>query len=132
MTMLDSLDRATTIVVVTSQEIASLRNAARMADTLRQRYGPARVKVVINRFQREAVIAQQDVERLIGAQVKHLIPSDYRVAVDALNAGKPVVLDKDSRLAKAMAAFAKDIAGVVKERAERPAGVFGRLAWRRA
>jgi pilus assembly protein CpaE len=132
MTMLDSLDRATTIVVVTSQEIASLRNAARMADALRQRYGPARVKVVINRFQREAVIAQQDVERVIGGEVKHLIPSDYRVAVDALNAGKPVVLDKESRLAKALAAFAKDIAGVVKERAERPAGVLGRLAWRRA
>jgi pilus assembly protein CpaE len=132
MTMLDSLDRATTIVVVTSQEIASLRNAARMADTLRQRYGPARVKVVINRFQREAVIAQQDVERVIGGEVKHLIPSDYRVAVDALNAGRPVVLDKESRLAKAFSAFARDIAGVVKERAERPAGVLGRLAWRRA
>jgi pilus assembly protein CpaE len=132
MTMMDSLDRATTIVVVTSQEIASLRNAGRMAEVLRQRYGPSRVKVVVNRFQREAVIAQQDVERVIGGQVKHLIPSDYRVAVDALNAGKPIVLDKDSRLAKAMAAFAKDIAGVVKERAERPAGVFGRLAWRRA
>ena len=132
MTMLDSLDRATTIVVVTSQEIASLRNAARMAETLRQRYGPARVKVVINRFHREAVIAHEDVERVIGGNVKHLIPSDYRVAVDALNAGRPVVLDKDSRLAKAFAAFAKDIAGVVKERVERPSGVFGRLAWRRA
>ena len=109
-----------------------VRNAARMAETLRQRYGPARIKVVINRFQREAVIAHQDVERVIGGQVKHLIPSDYRVAVDALNAGRPVVLDKESRLAKAFAAFARDIAGVVKERAEQPGSVLGRLAWRRA
>ena len=131
MTMIDSLDHATTIVVVTSQEIASLRNAARIADTLRQRYGAGRVKVVVNRFHREAVIAQEDVERVIGSDVKH-IPSDYKVAVDALNAGRPVVLDMESRLAKALNAFAKDLAGVVKERAPRPSGMLGRLAWRRA
>jgi pilus assembly protein CpaE len=131
MTMIDTLDHATAIVVVTSQEISSLRNAARIADTLRQRYGPARVKVVVNRFHRDAVIAQEDVERVVGADVKR-IPSDYKVALDALNAGRPLVLDMDSRLAKAMAGFAKDLAGVAKERSERPSGVLGRLAWRRA
>ena len=131
MTMIDALDHATTIVVVTSQEISSLRNAARMADTLRQRYGPARVKVVVNRFHREAVIAQEDVERVIGSDVKR-IPSDYKVAVDALNAGRPIVLDMESRLAKSLSTFAKDLAGIAKERAERPSGVLGRLAWRRA
>ena len=131
MTMIDSLDHATTIVVVTSQEIASLRNAARIAETLRGRYGAARVKVVVNRFQRDAVIAHEDVERVVGSDVKH-IPSDYKVALEALNAGRPVVLDMESRLAKALNTFAKDLAGVVKERAERPSGVLGRLAWRRA
>jgi pilus assembly protein CpaE len=131
MTMIDTLDHATAIVVVTSQEISSLRNAARIAETLRQRYGPARVKVVVNRFHRDAVIAQEDVERVIGTDVKRL-PSDYKVALDALNAGRPLVLDMESRLAKALAAFAKELAGVAKERAEKPSGVLGRLAWRRA
>ena len=54
MTMIDSLDHATTIVVVTSQEIRVAAQRRRIADTLRQRYGPARVKVVVNRFHREA------------------------------------------------------------------------------
>jgi Flp pilus assembly CpaE family ATPase len=128
---IDSLDHVTTIVIVTSQEIASLRNAARMAEMLRQRYGPNRVKVVINRFHKEAVIGQEDVERVIGSDVKR-IPSDYQVALDALNLGRPVVLDMESRLAKAFASFAKDLSGGGKERAQRPAGVLGRLAWRRA
>ena len=70
-------------------------------------------------------------ERVLGSDVKR-IPSDYKVALDALNAGRPLVLDMESRLAKALAAFAKDLAGVVKERSERPSGVLGRLAWRRA
>jgi pilus assembly protein CpaE len=130
-TMIDTPHHATAIVVVTSQEISSLRNAARIAETLRQRYGPARVKVVVNRFHREAVIAQEDVERVVGGDVKR-IPSDYKSAVDALNAGRPLVLDMESRLAKALSAFAKDLAGVAKDRAERPSGVLGRLAWRRA
>jgi pilus assembly protein CpaE len=129
---LDALDVATTIVVVTSQEIASLRHAAVIADTLRGRFGATRVKVVINRFQRDSVIAHADIERAIGAPVKHLIPSDYRSAVEALNAGRPVVLETDGRLSAAFQAFAKDLAGVAKERVERPSGMLARLAWRRA
>jgi pilus assembly protein CpaE len=130
--MLDALDTASTIVVVTSQEIASLRHAGTMAETLRRRYGAPRVKVVINRFERDAVIAHADVERVIGGDIKHLIPSDYRSALEALNAGRPVALDKDNRLGSAFRTVAKDLAGILKERVERPAGMLGRLAWRRA
>jgi len=132
MTMLDCLNVATTIVVVTSQEIASLRNAANMAETLRSRYGTGRVKVAINRFHRESVIAHVDIERAMGGSVEHLIPSDYRSAIEALNAGRPVALDKESKLGSAFQKFAKDLAGVAKERVERPSGMLGRLTWRRA
>jgi pilus assembly protein CpaE len=132
MGMLDALDMATTIVVVTSQELASLRNATTIAESLRQRYGAPRVKIVINRFHRESAIPHEDVERALGGKVKHLLPSDYRSAVDALNAGRPVVMDTDTKLGSALRALARDLAGVVKERVERPTGVLGRLAWRRA
>jgi pilus assembly protein CpaE len=132
MMMLDSLDASTTIVVVTTREMASVRSAARIAEMLRQRYGAQRTKVVINRFHRDAAIAQEDVERVVGGEVKHTLPSDYKIAVEALNSGKPVVLEKESRLGSAFLAFARDLAGIVKERAERPSSVLGRLAWRRA
>ena len=128
---IDCLDTATSIVVVTSQEIASLRNAGKLAEMLRGRYGAPRVKVVVNRFHREAVIAQEDVERVVGTKVK-AIPSDYKVALEALNGGRPLVLDTDSRLAKALVSLSRELAGVKKEKAEAQAGVLGRLAWRRA
>jgi Flp pilus assembly CpaE family ATPase len=132
MTILDSLDVVTNVVVVTSQEIASLRNAANMAETLRNRYGTGRVKVAINRFHRESVIAHADIERAVGGSVEHLIPSDYRSAIEALNAGRPLAMDRESKLGLAFQRFAKDLAGVAKEQVERPSGVLGRLAWRRA
>jgi len=41
-------------------------------------------------------------------------------------------MDRDSKLGQAFQRFAKDLAGIAKEPAERPSGVLGRLAWRRA
>ena len=128
--MLDSLDSTTAVLVVTGQEIASLRNAAQMMETLRGRYGTAKVKVVVNRFSADAVIALEDIERTIGSQAAYVIPSDYAAAVEALNTGRPVVLGK-SRLAAAVRKMARDLAGVLSEAPPSSGSVFGRLAGRR-
>jgi pilus assembly protein CpaE len=130
--MLDALDPVTSIVVVTNQEVSALRSAALTAETLRQRYGGQRVRVAINRFDKNSVVSTQDIERLIGEPIKHLIPSDYRVAVEAVNTGRPVVMDKDGKLASAIRGFANDLAGLKKEKAPPSGGVLARLAWRRA
>lgn len=129
---LNTLDAATTIVVVTTQELASLRSASHVAETLRQRYGSSRVKVLLNRVDRESMIAQGDVERAAGGPVAHRIPSDYRAAVEALNAGRPLVLDGDSRIGASMSAVARDLAGVAKERTKKQTGMLTRFVLRRA
>lgn len=131
MAMLDALDVASTVVVVTSQELPSLRSAGRLAHMLRTRYGASRVMAVMNRFDRRAEIAHADVERVIGDAVKHLIPSDYRGALEALNVGRPVALDQGA-LAESFRSLAGDLGGIAKQKRERPASVFGRLAFRRA
>jgi pilus assembly protein CpaE len=130
--MLDALDPVTSIVVITSQEVSALRSATHTAETLRQRYGAARVRVVLNRFDKNAAVATSDIERVLGEPLKHQIPSDYRVAVEAVNTGIPLVLG-DSKLGKAVRALAMDLAGVTKDPEGQPApgGVLSRLAWRR-
>ena len=74
--MLDALDPATSIVVVTSQEVSALRSATQTAETMRQRYGASRVRVVLNRFDKNAAVSTADIERVVGEPLKHLIPSD--------------------------------------------------------
>jgi pilus assembly protein CpaE len=130
--MLDALDPTTAIMIVTNQEVSALRSAAHVAETLRQRYNPERVRVLVNRFDKDSVVSTADIARVVGERVKHLIPSDYRVAVEAVNTGSPIVLDRDGRLAKSIRAFARDLAGVAKEKSEPQAGMLSRLAWRRA
>jgi pilus assembly protein CpaE len=134
MAALDALEIASSIVVVTSQELPSVRSAARLTQALRTRYGGTPVKAVINRFDKSAEIAKEDVERVIGGSVHHTILSNYREAVEALNIGKPIVLRTTGPLAQSLRRMASDLGGVPKPAAaeQRSAGVLGRLAFRRA
>ena len=129
--MLDALEVVSTVVVVTSQELPSLRSAGRLAHMLRTRYGASRVTAVMNRFDRRSEIAHADVERVIGDTVKHLIPSDYRMALQALNVGRPVALEAGA-LAESFRSLAGDLGGIVKQKRPASSSVFGRLAFRRA
>jgi pilus assembly protein CpaE len=117
--VLDSLESVSSVVVVANQEVATIRNAARMTAALEQRYGKQRVNVVISRFDARAEIGQADVERVIGRSVTSLFPNNYPIVLASHNKGRPLVLDNHSKLASAFTAFASDVAGLPAERPER-------------
>ena len=132
--VLDALESASRIVIVANQELSTVRGTARIATTLRQRYGKDHVQVVVSRFDAASPIAQEDVERVVGGSVRHLIPSDYRRALEALNRGCPVVLENHNKLSGSLVGFANRLAGIAAEKsqeADKPAGLFGRLTGRR-
>ena len=67
--------------------------------------------------------------------VSHTFPSDYRLALRAMNKGRPIVLDRQNELAATFRAFARELGGVPEARKqEKPVAgsIFGRLAPRRA
>jgi len=127
--VLDSLEGAATILIVANQELATVRNAGRIAATLRQRYGKDRVKVVISRYDKQAEIGIDDVQRVVGSPVKYTVPSDYRIALNSLNKGRPISLDKDNKLTPAFQTLAFDMAGIRVEKVveQKGGGLFGRL-----
>lgn len=129
--VLDALESVTSLSVVGSQEIGALKNASRMIQTFGHRYGSARIRFVVNRFDSRADIGQAEIEKVVGTSAQ-LLPSDYRAAVDALNAGRPLALDKDQRLGRAFREFATELAGVAKPQRESRGGVLSMLSLRRA
>lgn len=132
--VLDALEGVATIVIVANQELATVRNAGRIAATLRQRYGKDRVRLVISRYDRQSEIGIEDIEKVVGSPVKYTVPSDYRAALNALNKGRPVVLDRDSKLTPAFQSMAYDLAGIRVEKvveAPRSGGLLGGLLGRR-
>jgi len=129
--MLEALDPATVIAVVTSQELSAVRGAAATVATLRQRYGSQRLRVVINRYDKNGPVSAKDIAKVVGEPVACQIPSDYRVAAEAINVGRPIV-SEDGRLARALRAAAAELVNVGTKAAEQPSSMLGRLAWRRA
>jgi pilus assembly protein CpaE len=127
--VLDALEGVATILIVANQELATVRNAGRIAAALRQRYGKDRVKIVVSRFDKQAEIGAEDVERVVGSPVKYTVPSDYRTALNSLNKGRPIVIDKDQKLTPAFQAIAFDLAGIriEKHREAQRGGLFGLL-----
>jgi pilus assembly protein CpaE len=130
---LEALDPASRIVIVANQELATVRAATRLAATLRQRYGKDRLTVVVSRFDQHSEIGPADVERVLGSPVADTFPSNYRVALDALNAGRPVVLDNHNKLAAALKGFAHSLVEQDEDTPakRKPSGLFGRLTGRK-
>jgi Flp pilus assembly CpaE family ATPase len=129
-TCLDALDKATTVVIVANQELATVRSASRMASSLRQRYGRERVMVVISRSDRQADIGHAEVERAVGSEVAFTFASDYRNALQALHKGRPIALDDHNELSASLNRFARRLAGLDKPApaADRPGGFLGLFA----
>jgi pilus assembly protein CpaE len=130
--VMDGLEPASRIVVVLTQELTSVRGASRLLSQLRQRYGRDRVTTVMVRYDPAAEIGQDDVARVIGGSVRHVMPSHYRIALDALNKGRPLVLENHSRLASQMSAFARELSGAgVKAAKQPPPGLLARWTGKR-
>lgn len=131
--MLDAFEGAANIVIVANQELSTVRGAARLASAMRQRYGKDRVQIVISRYDAVAEIRQEDIERATGGPVHHLFPSNYRLAIDALNKGRPLVVENHNKLAASFVGFARSLAGIKKTPdadAPKQAGLLGRLTGR--
>jgi pilus assembly protein CpaE len=132
--VLDAIESVSRIVIVANQELATVRNASRMAATLRQRYGKDKLTIVISRADRLAEIGHEDIERAVGSPVKYSFPSDYRRALQALNRGRPVTLENHNELSASFVKFASSLTGVKKPESAKPAapgGLFGLFGGRK-
>jgi pilus assembly protein CpaE len=134
LTVLDTLEHVANLVVVANQELATVRNAGRMAAVLRARYPNTKVTTVINRTDLRSEINQQDVEKVVGGPIAHQFPSDYRRALLAMHKGRPLALDNHNQLSASFTALAEDLAGLTgQKKTERPpaSGFKGFLSGRR-
>ncbi len=129
---LDALDAASQIVVVANQELAAARSASRLASALRHRYGRERVLVIVSRVDKQAEISQADIEKVVGAKIEHMLPSNYRLALEALNRGRPLALDNHNALAAGFRGLARALAKVGPEPRSQSGGggLLGRLTGR--
>jgi len=89
---LTAIECSSVILFVTGLDISILKNSKRSLALLESLQQKDKVKVLVNRVTKASSISTSDVQKITGCPIWAVIPSDYIVAVTALNRGIPVVI----------------------------------------
>lgn len=127
------------VIIVTQLSVASIRNATRILQLLRQIGTPdEHIEVVLNRYKASYErISPSEVESHFNRPIFAMIPNDYRRIQSALDLGQPVMTDAPNSPARlAIQEMAKKIAGKESSKpaaapAQSSGGIFGKL-WKRS
>jgi pilus assembly protein CpaE len=124
-----ALDRATRIYAVLQAGLPYLRNAARLLEVFRSLgYGPEKIELIVNRFEKGGEIGIDELRRSLGAVRLNTVPNSYKEVNASINHGDPLV--KSSR-SNAVARNLAELAHALSPRQDDNHGLLGRL-FRRA
>lgn len=106
---LTALDQADEILLVLTLDIPAIRSAQRALQIFERIGCPRRkVRIVVNRWSKQADVSLREVEKLFGEAVFGCLPSDYQTVVNSINLGTPLVLsDSRSKIAREIKRFAQ-------------------------
>lgn len=94
-TTLTALDNCDQVLLLTALDLLALHNTKTALGMMEKlRYGPDKVKLVLNRANADVGISSDDVEATLEYEIRAFIPSDGRVAVTSVNEGEPFVLSQ--------------------------------------
>jgi pilus assembly protein CpaE len=83
------MQRAHQIVLVLQQSITAVRDATRMVQWLRSDVGIGKDQlcVVINRYEKDAAVAVDDIQKTLACNAPTLVPNDFRLVSECINSG---------------------------------------------
>lgn len=87
-----AIESSSIIFFVTGLDISILRNSKLSVSLLESFQQTDKIRLIVNRAVDMNSITINDVQRIIGYPIWAKIPSDYKVAVNALNRGVPFVI----------------------------------------
>lgn len=87
-----AIESSSIIFFVTGLDISILRNSKISVSILESLQQKEKIRIVVNRAVDMNSITINDVQRIIGYPIWAKLPSDYKVAVNALNRGIPFVI----------------------------------------
>lgn len=86
-----ALDRASEIFVILQMTLPFIRDAKKLLGDFRALgYGPAKVRLIINRYEKEPEITIKDVQQTLGMPVYRTVPNSYRNVATSVNQGVPI------------------------------------------
>jgi pilus assembly protein CpaE len=102
------------VVIVLQQSVSQVRNAVRLQRILRDELGVPtdRMRIVVNRYTKDAVVELADVHRSLGEVEILTVPNHYRSALESTDTGVPLYdVERDSAVVRALQKLAHSLAG---------------------
>ncbi len=99
------LSNATKVFLITQQNLVAIKNASRITKAITFEYGVSReqVELIVNRYEKRQQIRIKDIEQTISGVPIHMIPNDFKAAIESANLGKPFVESrKNSSITKSV------------------------------
>lgn len=99
------------IILPVVANISSVRAAKKTLEVLRSiGHGGDKIAIVVNRASRSDDIRISEIEKALKFPIFWTLPNNYRVAIDAMNSGKPIVHGKNTaNLGKSISQMAESI-----------------------
>jgi len=107
------LSQSSKVFLVTQQNLVAIKNASRITKALTLEYGVAReqVEIIVNRYEKRQQIRLKDIEQTMSGMTQHIIPNDFKAAIESANLGKPFVESrKNSSITKSVAELSQTLA----------------------
>jgi pilus assembly protein CpaE len=116
--------------VVAVSEVSALRNAVRHFDYLTRKEIPRdHFRVILNRYQKRALISDSDIERTLGQKIFWKVPNQYAHVVKAINGGDPIALISSSDVTKNLRELASILGVKPTQSAEKKKDASGLLGF---
>ena len=107
---LEMIRQCDQVHIVTVAEVSALRNVVRYQEQLTRREKPGeQVRIILNRYQKRALIAENEIERTIGQKIYWKVPNHYAHVVKAINGGDILADVSSSEYSKSL----KDLAAAL-------------------
>ena len=126
---LSAFERSDELFLVTTPDLPSIRNASRCLPLLQGVEGKTEedwIHLVVNRFSPRQLISLQEIEKTLGLEVFATLRNDYQSTMEAINEGRPAVLDRSAVYSQDIRKLASEVTGVTAT-AEKKGGLLGSL-----
>ncbi|WP_070962495.1 AAA family ATPase [Vibrio sonorensis] len=103
---------ASKVFLITQQNLVAIKNTTRIAKMLAFEFGinKEQLEVIVNRYEKRQSIKIKDIEETVGGVAVHMIPNDFKVAIESANLGRPFAEGKqNSPIAKSVLKFANTL-----------------------
>lgn len=108
------IDQADEVYLVSTADVASLRDLARLVEHVERSGNESKVHLAINRSTANQSVTAEQIRHAVRTPVEHSIPNNYMPLLNAINHGEPVPPGDGSPFSAAMAMWAAGIVSAGK------------------